>query len=95
MEKITIKVWQLAKINHAQMSIFEEEDQDAEYVNRRVVKNYERSIDNVLAKITNDKVKQLEILDICAHHLFNTVDTTFKPICDDLRKKGYIISEEA
>ena len=89
MDKTKIDLCDLAKINHLQMEIFEEEDTD--YPDYEAVKDKEIELDYILSNITNDKTEQLEISDACTKHLFNTSDITFKPICDDLRSKGYII----
>lgn len=82
----------IKKIQNLSMKIFEYEDDD--YPNYRGVRACERAIHHYLSKITDDKEKQIEIYDLIEKHNFNMKDITFKPICDDLRKKRYVIIYE-
>ncbi|CAM3252512.1 hypothetical protein STFE110948_06965 [Streptobacillus felis] len=88
---IKIYLNQIAQIYNLLLEIFEEEDSD--YVDYRVIKNKERSIDRTLLKITNNKEKQIEIYNIIRKDLFNFEDNTWKSLCDDLRSKGYEITD--
>ena len=82
-----IKLKDIIKIQYLEMELFEIEDD--EYVDYRKVRGKERAIYNSLEKITDDKEKQKEIRDCVYKNMWNTEDTTFKPICDGLRQLGY------
>jgi len=88
-EKIKLDFQKIAKIQHLYMDIFEEEDSD--YVDYRVIRPKERSIDKMLNSFTKDKEKQKEIYDTIIHYTWNNYDMTFRPICNALREKGYEI----
>lgn len=88
-EKIKLDFQKIAKIQHLYMGIFEEEDSD--YVDYRVIRPKERSIDRILNSFTEDKEKQKEIYDTIIYHTWNNHDMTFRPICNALREKGYKI----
>ena len=85
--KINLK--DIIKIQHLEMEIFEEEDQD--YPDNRIIRNKERAIFNTLNKITMDWDKREQIRDCIYKNMWNTEDLTFKPICDSLRSLGYEI----
>lgn len=88
MNKI-IKMSQIKRMTDLYMEIFEEEDND--YLDRRKIKPKERVIDRILNDITTNKEEQVLIFEIILEkHFFAT---TYKPICDDLRKIGYSIIE--
>ena len=88
-----IKLSTIAKIQSATIRIFEAEDCDREYIDRRTVAANERAIDRHLSKITDDKEVQHKVLEIINNNNFNTNDMTFKPICDGLRELGFVIKE--
>ena len=88
-----IKLIWIAKIQRATIKIFEAEDCDIEYVDRRVVKSNERAINTYLNKITEDKDLQQKIMKIIHENNFNSEDQTFRPICNELRKLGFTIKE--
>ena len=79
----------IKKIQNLSMRIFEYEDDD--YPNRKGINACNRAIDHYLSQITTDEEKQKEIYHFIEKHNFNMQDISFKPICDDLRKKGYEI----
>lgn len=84
-----IKLYNIAKIQHWYIQIFEEEDSD--YPNYRRIAIFNRAIDRKLNEITDNKEEQRKIYNIIIHQSWNMNDRTFKPICDDLRKLGYTI----
>ena len=79
----------IIKIQHLEMEIFEEEDQD--YPDNRIIRNKERAIFNILNKITVDVNKQYEIRDCIYKNMWNVDDLTYKPICNALRQLDYQI----
>ena len=85
--KMKINLKDIIKIQHLEMEIFKEEDSYP--VDYRVVRNKERAIYKRLENVTNDKNKQNEIRDCIYKNMWNQEDSTFKPICDSLRKLGY------
>lgn len=85
MMKIDLK--DIIKIQHLEMEIFEEEDND--YVDYRIVKNKERAIYRRLAKTSSSKEEQEKVRKCIYSGMWNQQDTTFKPICDEIRKLGY------
>ena len=87
-----IRLKDIVKIQHLEMDIFEEEDGFP--VDNRVIKNKERAIYNTLNKITMDWDKREEIRDCIYKNMWNQEDTTFKSICDKLKKLGYEIVYE-
>lgn len=84
-----IKLSLIVKIQRATVRLFEAQDDD--YPDGRAVRANERAIQHHLNKITDDKEKQREILDIIERENWNTTDITYKPICDNLRALGYEI----
>lgn len=84
-----IQLRQVKKIFDLLFQIFEENDCD--FPDRRVIKNKEKAINNILDKITKDKKERELILDNIEKEMFNTKDYTYKPICDNLRCLGYTI----
>ena len=90
--KINLK--DIVHIQRLQMEIFEYEDDDYGYDNR-IIANKQRGIDTTLGKITDDKEKQLEILECIYHGMWDTSDNTYRPICNRLRAKGYEIVKES
>lgn len=87
MKQISFKT--ITEIQRFSIELFEA--QDEYYPNRRVIKAKERAIWNRLAKITNDKKEQSQILDAIEHGNWRTDDLTYKPICDNLRELEYEI----
>lgn len=87
-----IRLKDIVKIQRLEMEIFEEEDGFP--VDNRIIKNKEKAIFNTLNKITMDWDKRAEIRDCIYKNMFNTEDTTFKPICDGLRDLGYEVVYE-
>ena len=85
-----IKMSQVSKILGKLIEVFEEEDQD--YPNNSIVRSKERAINNVLNKITNDKVSQSKIVETIRHGMFGD-DRTYVSICNGLRELGYKIVE--
>lgn len=86
-----IKFYYIVKIQHATIRRFEAED-DA-YPEGRVISANNRAIQHYLDKITTDKAEQRKILDIIERQNWNMEDSSFKPICDELRALGYEILE--
>lgn len=84
-----IELINIIKIQNWYMDIFYQEDDD--YPNYRVISQKNRHIQRILNQITDNKEKQNEIYDTIIHYTWNNNDMTFKPICDALRKLGYII----
>lgn len=82
---------QIKKIAILCLEIFEEEDNN--YPDRRVVRNKERAIQNVLDKITSDEEEQAKIYNAIDKEIFNTKDYIYKPMCDNLRAIGYTVVE--
>lgn len=76
-------------INYLLVEIAELEQE--EYIDRRSISPKERKIDRILKTITEDKEEQKAIYKAINSETFNTSDTTFKPIVDNLRKLGYEI----
>lgn len=87
-----IRLKDIAKIQRLEMEIFEEEDGFP--VDNRIIKNKEKAIFNTLNKITMDWDKREEIRNCIYDNMWNTEDTTFKPICDGLRALGYEVVYE-
>ena len=71
---------------------YKDEKQKPKFDYNRVVANKEKAIQNCLALITEDKTEQATIYDTITSCNFNTVDMTYKPICDKLREMGYEIA---
>lgn len=78
-------------MQHLEMDIFEE---DSDYVDYRIVRNKERAIYIILAKITSNSEEQEKIRKCIYGSMWNFEDTTFKPICDEIRKLGYEVVYE-
>lgn len=89
--KKQIKLYHIMKIQSATIRLFEAEDDDCP--DYRVVRANERAIEHWLDKITTNKEERRKILDIIEHENWNTEDSSFKPICDRLRRLGYEILE--
>ena len=81
----------IVKIQAATMRLFDALDDDCP--NWRAIRANERAIQKWLDKITDDTDEQRQILDVIERGNWNMEDTTFKPICDGLRKLGYEITE--
>lgn len=88
-EEIILDFQKIAKIQHLYMDIFEEEDND--YVDYRIIRSKEKSIQKMLDSFTKDKEKQKEIYHTIIHYTWDNSDMTFRPICNALREKGYKI----
>lgn len=86
-----IYVEYLVKLQAATMRLFDALDDN--YPNWRAIRANERAIQKWLDKITDNADEQHQILDIVECENWNMEDTTFKPICDGLRKLGYEIVE--
>lgn len=86
-----INAYYIAKVQAATMRLFEALDED--YPDGRAVRANERAIQKWLDKMTDDEDEQREILRVIERGNWNTEDTTFKPIFDELRKLGYEIVE--
>ncbi|WP_339980450.1 hypothetical protein [Fusobacterium necrophorum] len=82
---------QIKKIAILAVEIFEEEDNN--YPDRRVIKNKERAIKNVLNKITEDEEEQRKIYNAIDNEILNYEDCTYKPMCNNLRNLGYTVVE--
>ena len=87
--KIRIDLKDIVKLQNLYMEIFEEEDSD--YVDRRVVAIKEKAVQRILDKITKEKFNQYEIWHVIQTQSWNGTDNTYKPICGRLRKLGYEI----
>ena len=81
----------IVKLQRLYIQIFEEED--GYPVDYRVVRNKEKAQQKILDKITNDTILQNKIISVIASGSWNTADSTYKPICDNLRKLGFEIIE--
>ena len=77
----------IIRIQYLEMEIFEEEDNA--YVDYRVVRNKERAIYRKLAKTIPSREEQEKVRRCICSEMWNKQDTTFKPICDAIRKLGY------
>lgn len=82
-----VKLNTIAKIQRNLIKIFEAEDSFRP--NRRVAKACDTANKKYLQSITDDVEIQNTIITIIEKHLFNFKDTTWKPICDDLRALGF------
>lgn len=89
--KINLK--DIVKLQDYEMKIFIEEDND--FPDYRVVEANERQIYKILNRYTNDKTIQNQIRKIIYHEMWDRNDTTFKPICDSLRKIGFEILKKS
>lgn len=87
-----IRLKDIIKIQHLEMGIFEEEDSD--YVDYRIVRNKERAIYRILAKITSNIEEQEKIRKCIYDGMWNFEDITFKPICDEIKKLGHEVIYE-
>lgn len=88
-----IKLRDVARINNLYLEIFEEEDND--YVDRRKTSPRYKTIDRILENITKDKEEQKKIYEAITKETFNSLDYSYKPMCDNLRGLGYVIGKEA
>lgn len=88
-DKIKIKLKDIAKLQHLYIDIFTEEDED--YPDGRIISNKERAAQRILDRITDKKFNQIEIWKVIQIKSWDTTDNTFKPICDRLRNLGYEI----
>ena len=85
----SINAKDIKTINWLLVEIFEEEDN--EFVDRRIIVPKYRKIDRILERITSDKKEQRVILEAIDKETFNTNDYTFKPIVENLKALGYEI----
>ncbi len=86
-----IKMYHIAKVQHATIRLFEAQDEN--YPDMRVVRANERAIQYWLDKITKDEEEQRKILDVIERQNWNMTDSSYKPICNELRKLGYEVLE--
>lgn len=84
----TIKLSDIIKLDRLYVEIFSEEDSD--YVDWKIVRDNEKSIDKILNKITKDKEEQSKIYDTIVHGF---CDNDYVPMCNQLRKLGYTVLE--
>ena len=82
----------IVKLQAATMRLFDALDDN--YPNWRAIRANERAIQKWLDKITDNADEQRQILDIVECGNWNTEDTTFKPIFDELRALGYEVAFE-
>ena len=88
-DEIDLDFQKIAKIQKLYVEIFEEEDCDCP--DYRVIRPKENAIFKILNSFTKNREKQNEIYDIIIHNTWDTSDSSYKPICDGLREKGYNI----
>lgn len=86
-----IKFSWLVKLQYATIRHFEALDED--YPDGRVVAIYERTIQYWLNKMTADKKEQDKILEMVDQNNWNTLDNSYKCMCDKLREMGFTILE--
>lgn len=84
-----IELKDIVKMQNLYIDIFYEEDEDCP--DRRIIVKKEKAVQRILDKITNNKGEQLAIWGTIQRESWNIEDKTFKPICDKLRKLGYVI----
>lgn len=79
----------IVKLQRLYIEIFEEED--GYPVDYRIIRNKEKAQQRILNKITDDTILQNKIISAIGSGSWDTEDSTYKPICDELRALGFEI----